>query len=306
VSEEPRRRVWATHAALVVVQIAFASGAVEGKIAMMPRAQGGEGIPPEAVAMARMLGAAAFFQVFARSTNHLAATTSRDHFFLALLSVLGIAANQALFLIGLRLTTATTAALLCITIPVITAALAVVMRVERPSWRTVSGLVFAGAGGAWLITGGGGAASLDRGALLIALNCLLYSLYIVLSRGTIQRLGAMTVITWLFTWAAVVFAMFGAPALAASLPNWTARSWAFIGYLVAMPTIVAYLANAWALGRSRPTLVTMYIFTQPAIAALLAWIQLGDRLSSRIVTSAALIAVGVAVVALRSRAHRVG
>src|SRR6185295_19687943 len=55
---------WATHAALLLVQFAFASQAVEAKVAMMPHAQGGFAIAPEALAMARMLGGALFFQVF--------------------------------------------------------------------------------------------------------------------------------------------------------------------------------------------------------------------------------------------------
>jgi drug/metabolite transporter (DMT)-like permease len=292
-------RPWATHAALVVVQIAFASQSVEGKIAMLPRALGGEGITPEAMAMARMLGAAAFFQVFARSTKQLNATTWRDHFFLALLGALGIAANQALFLTGLRLTTPMTAALLCITIPVMTAALAVLLRVERASWRTGLGLVLAGTGAASLVVGGSGTAALDRGALLIALNCFVYSLYIILSRGTIQRLGALTVITWMFAWAVLLYVPLGLAPLARSVSTWTPRGLGFVAYIVLFPTILAYLANAWALGRSSAVLVTVYIYMQPAIAGLLAWIQLGQGLSTRLVASAALIGLGVAIVATR-------
>src|ERR1700679_250935 len=86
---------WRVHAALLVVQLAFASQAVEGKIAMGPREAGGEGISPFAIAMARMLAAAIFFQVSARATGSLAPTTRRDHLALAGLSVIGIAANQA-------------------------------------------------------------------------------------------------------------------------------------------------------------------------------------------------------------------
>ena len=61
------RRDWRVHGALLVVQLAFASQAVEGKIAMGARVAGGEGISPFALAMVRMLGAAAFFQVFTRA-----------------------------------------------------------------------------------------------------------------------------------------------------------------------------------------------------------------------------------------------
>jgi drug/metabolite transporter (DMT)-like permease len=298
VSRIAARGGWTTHAALLVVQVAFASQAVESKLAMMDRAAGGEGIAPEALAMARMVGAALFFQVFARATGKLVPTSWREQAWLAVLSVLGIALNQALFLAGLRLTTPTAAALLSITIPVGTAVLAILFRQERPSFRTWLGLALAASGVVWL-TGITGTHGVDKGALIIALNSLSYASYIVLSRGVIQRLGAVTVVTWAFTWAVPLFAPFGAPSLLANAAVYTSRGWWLIGYIVLVPTIVAYLLNAWALGRSNPSLVTVYIFLQPILAASLAWVQLGQALSSRLVFASVFIACGVAVVATR-------
>ena len=295
-------RLWATHAALMVVQVAFASQAVEGKIAMLPRVEGGEEIAPFAVAMVRMLGAAVFFQVFARSSKLLRHVSGRDHLWLALLSVLGIALNQTLFLMGLRLTTPMSAALLGITIPVLTAALAVAFRQEKASARTAGGLGIACAGVVWLVAGGGGKAAVDRGALIIAINCLSYSAYIVLSRSVIRRLGAFTVVTWIFTWAALLFAPVGASALVHGASMWTSRGWLFLAYIVVVPTIIAYVANAWALGRSNASLVTVYIYVQPLITAVLAWVQLGHTVSPRILIAAALIVIGVAIVSSRAPA----
>lgn len=285
----------ATHAALVVVQIAFASQAVEGKIAMMPAAAGGEGVAPEAVAMARMIGAAVFFQLFARGTRTLVPASGKDHAWLAVLSVLGIALNQALFLLGLRVTTPMSAALLGITIPVMTAGLAIAFRQERASARTGIGLLLAASGVVWLT----GVRSVDRGAVIIAINCLSYSSYIVLSRGIIRKLGAVTVITWAFTWAMLLFAPFGLLPLARSLPTWSPRAFWLIGYIVAVPTIVAYLFNAWALGRSNASLVTVYIYVQPVITAVLAWVQLGQTLSAKLLIASGFIACGVGIVATR-------
>jgi len=37
----------------------------------------------------------------------------------------------------------------------------------------------------------------------------------------------------------------------------------FVAFFIAFPTIVAYLANAWALAYSGPTLVTVYIRAYP-------------------------------------------
>ena len=286
------------HAALVVVQVAFASQAVEGKILMGPSSAGGEGVSPFAVAMVRMLGAAVFFQAFTRATGTLRPTTRRDHVGLAVLSILGIVLDQALFLIGLRMTSPVNVALLSVTIPLFTAAIAVALGHERASWRLGIGLATSIAGVVWLT----GVGSVDRGVLVVLANCVSYSAYIVLSRATIQRLGTLTVVTWIFTWGALLFAPVGMPDLFAGAASWTPRGWGFLAYIVAMPTIVAYLCNAWALERSTPTLVSIYLYVQPVLAALLAWLQLGITVSERLALAAVVIATGVTLVATRKNA----
>lgn len=294
-------QAWKTHAALIVVQVAFASQAVEGKIAMSAREVGGEAIAPAALAMVRMGGAAVAFVLFTQLFELRKQITAKDHLVLAGLSILGISLNQTLFLIGLRTTTPVSAALLSVTIPVFTAVMAVVARTERPSWRLAVGLGLALAGVLWLT----GIHRVDRGAVIVTINSLSYSAYLVLSRRIIVRLGAWTVVTWIFVWGALLFAPYGVPALVADVPHWTARGLGFVAYILVMPTIVAYLSNAWALGRSSSTLVTIYIYTQPLIAGLLSWVQLGQTVSPRALVAALFILVGVTVVATRPIMGRV-
>jgi drug/metabolite transporter (DMT)-like permease len=291
----PSGASWQAHAALVVVQAAFSVGAVEGKLAMKAPALGGGGVDPFALAMARMVGAALFFQLLTRGARVLRPVSRPDLLRIGGLSVLGIVLNQTLFLVGLRITTAFASAVLGVTIPVFTAALAVAFRVEAPSGRTAIGLALAIAGVLWLT----GIGSLDFGALAIAANCLCYSLYIVFSKRVIERVGALTLVTWLFTWGAVLFVPFGGPALVRGAVQWPPHTWALVAVVVVVPTIVAYSANAWALGRSSPTLVTVYIYLQPLLTALLQWVQLGEAVTARAVIAAALIFTGVIVVATR-------
>ncbi len=287
-----------THLALLIVQIAFASQAVEAKILMLPRAAGGEGLSPFALAMARMVAGALFFQAFLRLAHRDLARerlTPRDHATLFGLSLLGITLNQALFLAGLGRTTPFAAALLSATIPVCTAGLSAALGLERLRARTVLGLGLAIAG-VLVLTG---ISSIDSGAALVALNSLLYASYLVLGRSTIVRLGALRVVAWVFTWGALSFAPFGLGSLIEAAPHLTSRGLWLLGYILLMPTIVAYLLNAWALGRSSPTLVTVYIYLQPLIAGLLAYVQLGQALSVRMGSSGALILLGVTIVATR-------
>jgi len=286
---------WKVHISLWIVQIAFASQAVEGKVAMTDLDKGGGGVSPVALAMTRMAAAAFFFVLFTRLRGALAKTTAREKLALAGLSLVGISLNQTLFLVGLKQTSPTAAALLSVTIPVFTAAMAVVARVERVSAPLVSGLALAVVGVLWLT----GVRAIDRGAAIVTLNSLSYSAYIVLSRRIIQKLGALTVVTWIFVFGALTFAPLGLPVLVRDAPHWTGRSYALVAYIVAAPTIIAYACNAWALGRSTPSLVTIYVNLQPILAAMLAWVQLGQPLGSRVVVAAAFILAGVALVVTR-------
>jgi drug/metabolite transporter (DMT)-like permease len=286
------------------VQFAFASQAVEAKVAMLPRSEGGEEIFPEALAMIRMLGGALFFQAIVTARGARGARISRaDHARLAGLSILGIALNQTLFLMGLRWTTPFSVSLLGATIPVFAAGLAVLMGKEKGSWRTAAGLTLALLGVFSLVGNG----SLDRGAILVALNSLSYAAYVVLSRDVVLRVGALRTVAWIFTYAALLFAPFGMRPMLTQLPELTPRGWAFVLYILALPTIVAYLLNAWALARSSATLVTIYIYLQPLLAALLAWAQLGYGISKRAWIAAVLILLGLGIVASRQpakpRAH---
>jgi drug/metabolite transporter (DMT)-like permease len=281
------------------VQFAFASQTVEAKVAMMPRAEGGEEIFPEALAMIRMLGGALFFHSILRLIGTQGVAISRaDHARLAGLSVLGIALNQTLFLMGLRWTTPFSAALLGATIPIFAVALAVLFGKERLVGRTVVGLALAFGGVLSLI----GVGSIDRGAILVALNSLSYAAYIVLSRDVVLRVGALRTVAWIFTYGAIVFLPIGLRPLLVQLPALTPRGWGFMIYIVAVPTIIAYLANAWALGRSSATLVTVYVYLQPLLAALLAWAQLGHGISKRAWLAALLILMGLGIVASRQTA----
>lgn len=290
---------WATHAALLVVQFAFASQAVEAKIAMASTAQGGEGIRPEALAMVRMLGGALFFQLVGRVRGAQPFPIARgDHARLAGLSVLGIALNQTLFLLGLRWTTPFSVSLLGAAIPVFTAALAVVFRKERGDARTAFGLLLALGGVVALI----GTGSVDRGAVLVAMNSLSYAAYVVLSRDVIVRVGALRAVMWIFTYGALLFAPIGIVPMGHALPALSSRGIVLVVYILVMPTIVAYLLNAWALARSSATMVTVYIYLQPLIAAVLAWLQLGQGVSARAAIAAPLILMGLGLVATRRAA----
>jgi drug/metabolite transporter (DMT)-like permease len=252
--------------------------------------------------MARMFGGAVFFQCALRLLRPRSKPTRLEHLRLAGLSLRGVVLNQGLFLVGLSITTAFSAALLTAVIPVFTAVIAVVLRQERATLWMAGGLALAVSGVLWLT----GLHSIDRGALIVTANCLAYSLYLVLARPMIRRLGPLVVISWVYAYGMLIFSPIGMFAVARDLPAWSSQSWLLVGVMVIGPTIFAYGANAWALARATPSVVAVFIYLQPLFAALLAWVQLGQGLTVRMMVATVLIFAGVGLVlapaSLRARA----
>jgi drug/metabolite transporter (DMT)-like permease len=291
--------------ALLLVQIAFGSLAVEGKLAMSPRF----GVSPAALAMARILGAALFFGAALRLQGLMvrqAAPASagprrvagwRDRLALAGLSVFGIVLNQALFLAGLQRTTPVSAILLVATIPVFSAAVAALSGRERLTVRSAAGIALALLGIAVLSR----FAIPELGDLLVLLNAFSYAFYVVFAKGPLARHGTMSVMAWAFGWGALIFAPVGGVALVRDAPTWSPGAVALVAYIVVVPTVLAYGLNAWALRRAGPALVTIYIYLQPLIVAALAWLQLGQPLEGHALVAGLLILGGVTVVASAPR-----
>jgi drug/metabolite transporter (DMT)-like permease len=184
---------------------------------------------------------------------------------------LGVFANQLLFLLGLASTSATTAALWMPTIPLLTAAAATVLGVERLGPRRLFGVLGAGLG-AWLLVQSAASTS-GFGSLLgnaaIFLNCLSYSFYLVLQRPVLRRLPWRTTVAGAFLGGGVFTLLATGPALLktpwAELP---ASTWAGIFWIGLVPTVGAFALNAWAVAARGPSLSAAFTTLQPVLTAI--------------------------------------
>lgn len=291
------------HVALLGVQIAFATLSVAGRVLVRD-------LDPMALALVRLGGAAVVFvglDLARRRRGPAIPMTGRDRLAIAGCAALGIFGNQALFLTGLRYTTATHATLLVATIPVFTALVGVALHrlapragLGEPARAPVlAGIAVALGGVAYLVlpdalAGASGDAWL--GDALVTANSVLYATYLVLVRRYAARYGSIAVVAWGFTCGAVMALPLGGPALLADAPGLGAGSWALVAYVVLVATVFTYLANAWALRFAPSALVATYIFVQPIVAAVLAWALLDEVPSVRLGGAALLVAAGVVLV----------
>jgi len=281
------------HSALFVVALLFSANYIVSKIAMRE-------LSPLAFAWLRVAGAALLLWLFARGE----AVAPEDRKSMVLYGFLGVAVNQTLFLTGLAFTTVQVAATLITSIPVFTLGVAIAMKREKPTPTRIGGIALAGAG-ALLVVGGEGFLGTPRsliGALMILINCLSYSTYLVVSKRHMARLSAQAVVSRMFVAGAVLLLPVAAPALMRQ--DWNAVSpaaWASLVAVILGPTMAAYLLQAWALSHAESSMVATYTYVQPVLATLLAWAIFSEAVRPVVAVAAAMIFAGVWLAGRKNR-----
>jgi drug/metabolite transporter (DMT)-like permease len=279
----------------VVVQLLFASLAIAGRY-VLPH------FPAGALVCFRVLGATAVLLLVNAAIGGQWVRDRRDLIRLAVLGTLGIAANQTLFLYGLRYTTAINATILVTTVPVFTVLGSVLTGREPPSALKFAGIGLAALGTIYLI--GPDRISLAPdvalGNALIVLGMVCYAAYFLYSASVVGRYGPITVSFYVMLFASVGVLPFGLIAMRSiQLSAISGTVWLWVGYIVVFPTIVTYLVNIWALQRVSSNLVAVYIYLQPVFAAAVAPLVLrGERLTVRAAAAGLAIFVGLGLVIL--------
>ncbi len=276
------------HLALFTVAVLFSANYIISKIGM-------GAFPPLAFAWLRVAGSAVMLQaVLPRNRPRLTRSDWRE---IGLLSLLGVVINQTLFLTGLSLTTAHVAAILISTIPVFTLGTAIVLKRERATSLKIAGIALAAAG-ALLVIGFESLEGSSRtvlGAVLIVLNCLSFSIYLVVSKPTVTRLTARVVLAPMFVLATVLMLpICGSTLVSMSWSTIPPRAWIALVLVIAGPTVGAYLLNAWALAHgAESSLVAAYVYLQPVMTTVLAAIFLHEQMEAAVAAAAVVIFAGV-------------
>jgi drug/metabolite transporter (DMT)-like permease len=284
------------HVALLAVQLFFGLFPLFAKFAFAQ-------FEPRAIVVWRIAVGALVLLAIAFLQHGRAAWPQRgDWARLAACGLLGVVLNMALFMEGLKRSTAVSTALLLPLIPVFTAIVALAVRQERYDAKRALGMLVAFAGALVLLTRK--EVDLDgshlTGNLLIVLNEVCYAIYLVMVRPLLRRLPPLAVIGWVFG-----LSLWSLPLLARDVTVWpqaSAASWASLAYVLIFATILAYLLNGVALRRVAASTAASYVFLQPAITCAGAVVWLGESFTTRMAIATALTFVGVWIVARRPSA----
>ena len=226
------------------------------------------------------------------------------------MGLFGFAAAFAFGNWGLRLSTATNAALLITVEPVSLILLSPLVLGERLTRREGVGALLTVVGATVVVLNGIPGASVAiaphwRGDLLLVLSGVAYAGYSLFGRDVLARHRAVPVTAWSILWGLVVMAPFTvAEWVAGERPEWTQTVIIGTLYLGLVITALGYLIWNWALERVEAPRLAIFVNIQPLAGALLGVVALHEALTIYTVAGGVLILVGVHTTLLAKRAQR--
>lgn len=264
-----------------------------------------EAVPPIVLFTMRALGASALFwllSIFIQKEK----VERGDFLKIAAASFVGLFVPQLTFLKAITMATTIDTAIMGTLGPIFTMFFAFLFLGEPITGKKAGGVVLSFVGVIFLIFNsvheGGVSSTSPWGIALLLLNSLSFSLYLGVFRPLISKYSVVTFSKWTFLFSLLLSLPFSAKGLMAtdftaipSLVKWE------IGYLVFFATFVAYFLIPFGQKHLRPTLVSMYTYLQPIIAAIVSiWAGM-DVLTWQKLVATVLIVGGVILVS-RSRA----
>ena len=211
-------------------------------------------------------------------------------------SILGVALNQGLFLVGLSRSTPMSAGLVMCLIPVFTTTLAVLAGQEAFSLRRSGGIGLAllGVGPLVFPDGFGNLGAHGLGNLLMMANGLSFSAYLVLSKPLVARYPPLAVTAWSYLGSLVALPWFAHGAVL--VPTRPSAWWALL-YVLLFPTTTGYLLNMVGLRRVRASTTAVYVYVQPFVAGVASWLVFGEQPSVGMGLAAVALFAGIRLVA---------
>lgn len=264
-------------------------------------------VSPYVLFTLRAIGASALFWLLSLFTPK-ERVERKDYWKIAAASLVGLFIPQMTFLMAITMTSAIDTAIIGTLGPVFTMIFAFLFLREPITGKKAGGVALSFAGILFLIFNsvheGGAAATSPWGVALLLVNSLSFSLYLGLFRPLISKYSVITFMKWSFLFSLIVSLPISAKGLVTT--DYAAIPWNVlweIGYLIFFATFVAYFLIPYGQKFIRPTLVSMYSYLQPIIAAIVSILAGVDTLSWQKILASVLVVGGVILVS-RSRAAK--
>jgi drug/metabolite transporter (DMT)-like permease len=218
-------------------------------------------------------------------------------------ALVGIFLNQLSFVYAIKLTTATTVALLFGTLPVMTGIFAFLMGIERLGSRFWLAAVLAFGGAALVALGSGGGVSGQLwGDLLGFAASATWAWYTVALSPLLERYSTLRLSAVAFTIGTVPLAVVGAPQLLRQdYAGLGTTIWLLLVFAIVGPLVLANLLWFGGISRVGPSRASVFANLQPFLAAIFSLLILSEPLGRLQVAGGFAIACGILLARVPAR-----
>ena len=252
------------------------------------------GFQPIAYSCLRFSGAALVFLGITFFRERSFAIGRRDLVFLALAALIGIFLNQLAFSYAIKLTTATTVALLFGTLPALTGIFAFALGIERFGLRFWFAALLAFVGAALVAIGSGGGVSGQLwGDVLGFVASATWAWYTVAVSPLLKRYSTLRISSLAFVIGTVPLLIVGSQQLVTQDYGFGALIWLSLAFAVLGPLVAANLLWFGAISRVGPSRASVFANLQPFLAAFFSVLILSESMTRLQIAGGITIAAGI-------------
>jgi drug/metabolite transporter (DMT)-like permease len=208
----------------------------------------------------------------------------QDYWTYFYLGFFGVSINQFCFTLGLRYTNVTHSSIIVGMAPIYTLTLAVLLRLEQPTWRKAIGMAIAFTGVAILASSTGFARRSPTllGDAITMTGSLGFAMYVVLGKRVAHKYDALTMTTWNFLFGGLLLLPLAIRQAISThlLHEWRAipwQAWACVFYTGLFSSTIAYLLYFWLLRYLEASQLASFSYLLPVTASALSILFLGER-----------------------------
>ncbi|CAM2880670.1 DMT family transporter [Paenibacillus sediminis] len=236
--------------------------------------------PASIQGMYRLLFTVILMLPFGRKHVNQIPYISKQNWILLILSGFFLALHFLLWMGSLKYTTVASSTMILALEPVFVMIGSFILYKEKTALSSLLGMFIAIGGVAFIAWGDIGVSTTQLyGDILSVLGTAAVAFHMLAGQKVLSQVSSYLYSIIVFTCAVVVFAVYNA-VMGISFTNYEASDWGIFTLLAVVPTVFGHLLFNWLMQYISATTVSMSILGEPVGASILAWILLGERLST--------------------------
>lgn len=249
---------------------------------------------PGHIALFRFLIASVLLAAFTL-INRIKLPKLKDIPVIFLLGFLGIAAFHTAQNYGQVTVTAGSAAMIVSSVPIFTAMLATIFLGEKLKLWGWLGIFISFLGVYLIALGEREGVRFAPGVIVLLLAAIIAATYFVLQKPYLIRYSALQLVTYMI-WAGTLFLLVFTPGLIDEVTNAPIEATIAAIFLGIFPSAVAYVTWSYALSRAPASIIASFLYLQPVLAIIIAWIWLNEIPALIAITGGVVTILGVFLV----------